>query len=205
MNTPAARPNSVALARATTSSSSAKESTVITGPKISSRTIAMSSRQPSKTVGATKKPLRERAVRRPARRRPEPWRLPCGRARCSRAPCPCAPPRSARRPASSGRADRRSSCARRAATSLSRNAPSTAVVHEDARAVRADLAGRIEIGEQRAGDRVVEVGVVEDDQRRLAAELERDVLQRRAPRRPSPPCRCRPRRSATPWRCPDGA
>ena len=28
-----------------------------------------------------------------------------------------------------------------------------------------------------AGDRLVEVGVVEDDERRVAAELERDLLQ----------------------------
>ena len=52
-------------------------------------------------------------------------------------------------------------------------------MHEDARAVRADLAGRIEIGEQRARDRIVEIGILEDDQRRLAAELQRHMLQRR--------------------------
>ena len=53
----------------------------------------------------------------------------------------------------------------------------TARVDEDAGAVRADLAGRVEIAEERARDRIVEIGIVEDDQRRLAAELQRDVLQ----------------------------
>ena len=65
------------------------------------------------------------------------------------------------------------------ATRRSRNAALTDAMHEHARAVRADLAGGIEVREQRAGHRVVELGVVEDDQRRLAAELERHVLQRR--------------------------
>ncbi len=54
-----------------------------------------------------------------------------------------------------------------------------AFVDEDAGAVRADLAGGVEIGEERAGHRIVEVGIVEDDERRLAAELQRHVLQRR--------------------------
>ena len=56
MNTPADRPKCVALARATASASSSKSSTIITGPKISSRTMAMSSWHWSKTVGVTKKP-----------------------------------------------------------------------------------------------------------------------------------------------------
>ena len=53
-----------------------------------------------------------------------------------------------------------------------------ALVHEHARAVRAHLARGIEIAEQRAGDRVVEVRIAEHDERRLAAELERHLLQR---------------------------
>jgi len=56
VNTPADSPNSVALARQTTSSSASKESTVITGPKISSRAIRISSVTSAKTVGSTKKP-----------------------------------------------------------------------------------------------------------------------------------------------------
>ena len=51
-------------------------------------------------------------------------------------------------------------------------------MHEHARAVRADLAGGIEVTEQRAADGVLEDGVIEDDERRFAAELERHLLQR---------------------------
>ncbi len=44
-------------------------------------------------------------------------------------------------------------------------------VRRDAR-----LAGVSELAEHRAGDGLVEVGVVEDDEGRVAAELERDLL-----------------------------
>jgi hypothetical protein len=54
VKTAADSPNSVALARAMTSSSVLNSNTDITGPNISSRTIAMSSRQASKIAGATK-------------------------------------------------------------------------------------------------------------------------------------------------------
>ena len=54
-----------------------------------------------------------------------------------------------------------------------------AALHEDPGAVRAHLAGGEEVGEQRRRHRRLEIGVVEHDQRRLAAELERDVLERR--------------------------
>ncbi len=53
-----------------------------------------------------------------------------------------------------------------------------ALLHEHARAVRANLALCIEVAEDCGGDGVVEVGVGKDDQRRLAAELHGDVLQR---------------------------
>ena len=56
VKTPAESPNCVALARATTSSSLSKTSTHITGPKISSRAIRISSETSANTVGATKKP-----------------------------------------------------------------------------------------------------------------------------------------------------
>ena len=49
---------------------------------------------------------------------------------------------------------------------------------QDAAACRADLALVEEHAEQRAFDRHLEVGVGEEDVRRLAAELERDLLQR---------------------------
>ena len=55
-------------------------------------------------------------------------------------------------------------------------------LHQDAAAGRADLALVEEDAEQRAVDRRLEVGVGEEDVRRLAAELERDLLQRRRPR-----------------------
>ena len=45
----------------------------------------------------------------------------------------------------------------------------------------------------RAGDRGVEVGVVEDDERRVAAQLERDLLD--LPRALRPSAACRPRSS----------
>ena len=56
-------------------------------------------------------------------------------------------------------------------------------LHQDAAAGRADLALVDEDAEQRAVDRGLEVRVGEEDVRRLAAELERDLLQRRRPRR----------------------
>jgi hypothetical protein len=49
-------------------------------------------------------------------------------------------------------------------------------VHEHARGVRAHLPRGVEIAEQRARHRIVQLGIVEHDQRRLAAELERDVF-----------------------------
>ena len=49
---------------------------------------------------------------------------------------------------------------------------------EDPRAGRADLSLREVDAEHRADDRLVEVGVGEDDRRRLAAELERHALDR---------------------------
>ncbi len=51
-------------------------------------------------------------------------------------------------------------------------------MHEHARGVRAHLPGGIEVGEQRARHRVVQLGVLEDDQRRLAAQFERHALER---------------------------
>ena len=54
-----------------------------------------------------------------------------------------------------------------------------AILDEDARAVRADLAGRVEIGEHGAANGILDIGVVENDERRLAAELHRGVLHQR--------------------------
>ena len=51
VKTPAERPNSVSLARATTSSSSSKSSTAMTGPKISSRAMVMLSVTSAKMAG----------------------------------------------------------------------------------------------------------------------------------------------------------
>ena len=69
-----------------------------------------------------------------------------------------------------------------------------ALLHEDARAVGADLAGRIEIAEHGAADGVLDVGIVEDDERRLAAELHRRVLHLRAGERHAPCGRSAPSR-----------
>jgi hypothetical protein len=68
-----------------------------------------------------------------------------------------------------------------------------AALDEDARGGRAGLAGVLDAGADEEGQRAVEVGVVEDDLRRLAAELQRhrhDVALAAAPgragrRRPS--------------------
>jgi hypothetical protein len=46
-----------------------------------------------------------------------------------------------------------------------------AALHIEAVGADAGLAGVAELGDQRAFDRLVEIGVVEDDERRVAAEL----------------------------------
>ncbi len=53
VQTAAARPYSVSLARSTTSDTSRNGNTVITGPKISSRAMRRSFDRASKIVGAT--------------------------------------------------------------------------------------------------------------------------------------------------------
>ena len=50
-----------------------------------------------------------------------------------------------------------------------------AVLHEQAVGGDADLAGVAELAQDGAGDGLVEVGVVEDEERRVAAELEREL------------------------------
>jgi len=50
------------------------------------------------------------------------------------------------------------------------------VLHEHPVRRDAGLAGVAELADDRAGDGLVEVGVVEDDERRVAAELERHLL-----------------------------
>ena len=50
---------------------------------------------------------------------------------------------------------------------------------EDAGAVGADFARRIEIAEHRARDGIVEIGIGEDDQRAFAAEFQRHRFERR--------------------------
>ena len=168
----------MSLARAITSSSSSKESTVITGPKISSRTMAMSSRAAVEHGRRDEGALGERAALDP---------LSAGE---QLAPSASAPvdigehllhvllARSARRHGSAGSSGSPTTMRATRAASFSRKAARTRALDEDAGAVRADLAGRVEVGQQRARHRIVEVGVVEDDQRRLAAELERHVLER---------------------------
>ena len=53
-----------------------------------------------------------------------------------------------------------------------------AVLHVDAVGADAGLAHVAELGHDRALDRRVDIGVVEDDERRVAAELQRDLLHR---------------------------
>ncbi len=52
------------------------------------------------------------------------------------------------------------------------------VVNEDARAIRADLALRIEIAEQGSGYRLPQIGILKDNERRLAAQLHGCALER---------------------------
>ena len=54
-----------------------------------------------------------------------------------------------------------------------------ALLHEQPVRRDAGLPGVAELARDRAGDRLVEVGVVEHDERRVAAELERDLLEPR--------------------------
>src|SRR5207302_3092584 len=54
-----------------------------------------------------------------------------------------------------------------------------AAVHEHTLAVRAHLARRVEISEQRARHGVIQSRILEHDERGLAAELEGYLLQRR--------------------------
>ena len=174
VKTPAARPKAVALARAMTSSSSSKSRTHTTGPKISSRAMVISSVTPEKTVGCTKKPPK-----------------PCG---WTRSP----PVRSVRAFGAAlgdvvhdlralGGGDQRThlhglvhGVAERDPLGAGDEAVEEGVadgaMDEDAGAVRADLAGGVEVAEHRAADGAVEIGVLEDDERRFAAELERHVL-----------------------------
>ena len=51
-------------------------------------------------------------------------------------------------------------------------------LHQDAIGADASLAGIAVFGGHGAGDRLVEIGVVEHDERRVAAELERELLHR---------------------------
>ena len=54
-------------------------------------------------------------------------------------------------------------------------------LHEEAVGADAGLAGIAVLGGDRAFDRAVDVGVVEDDERRIAAEFHRHLLDRRRP------------------------
>jgi hypothetical protein len=68
-----------------------------------------------------------------------------------------------------------------------------AVLHQQPVGADAGLAGVAVLRGDRALDRGVEVGVVEDDERRVAAELERDLLDASA--RTAPSAGGRPRSS----------
>ena len=51
-----------------------------------------------------------------------------------------------------------------------------ALLHEDPRAIGTDLTGRIEIAQDRARDRVFQIGIVKDEDWGFAAKLHRDVF-----------------------------
>ena len=151
----------------------------MTGPKISSRAMRMLSVTSVKIVGSTKKPPSKPC----SDGTPPPWR--------SVAPS-CLADRDVaddllvlrladQRPHLRFRVERIADADLLGALGQALDeAVVDALLHEDARAVGADLAGRIEIAEHGAADGVFEIGVVEDDQRRLAAKLHRRVLHLRA-------------------------
>ena len=150
----------------------------MTGPKISSRTMPMSSSQRSNTVGATNQPLRKRPV--VTRSPPTSTRAPGLAALLDVAEHLLHVRFRDQRADLRRRIERIADLQRAHARQEARDEVlRDRSVHEHARAVRAHLARRIEIAEQRARHRVVEIGIVEDDDRRFAAELERHLLERR--------------------------
>src|SRR5580700_2149025 len=159
VKTPAASPNSVALARSMTSCSSSNSSTAMTGPKISSRTIVISSWQASNTAAANDElgpfSLAARDVGQHALH--------------------------------VSSTDERTNLGARiqGITDDERGGAGLETLHKgvfDApmykhtRAVRAHLTRRVEITEQSPRDRIFKLCVIKDDERRLAAELERDIF-----------------------------
>ena len=144
------------------------------GPNVSSRATRMSGVAPSSTVG-----LVERAaeiVRAAAGRHGRALR----RARRRRAARPSRPPASSISGPSSTpvvEAVAHRQRARRRPRTLDERVVDP-VLHENPVGAHAGLPGVAELGRDRALDRQLEVGIVEHDQRRVAAELERDLLDR---------------------------
>ena len=145
-----------------------------TGPKISSRSIR---RRPA-DVGQHGRRRRSSRRRRARAAGERPWRrAPTASSTSSATLSRCV----ARRPA--GRPRRRPRCRGRRVSapirSASRRANSSATdcVHDEPVGGRAGLADVAHLGQHRAVDRRVEVGVVEDEERRVAAELHRDPQQ----------------------------
>ena len=142
-----------------------------TGPNVSSHAIAASAVTPVITVGCVEEPA-ERSRRRAAARRR-------ARARRRRGARPCRSPaaRSAGRPSCRARGPLPTLSAARRVDEPLRRTRRRPASWTRIRLAEMQVWPRVaELAEQRAGDRLVEVGVVEDDERRVAAELERDLL-----------------------------
>ena len=159
----------------TTSASSLKRISGATGPKVSSREdlhLARDVRQHRRLVevAAQRVPLaaqRDLARRAPSHRRRAPRPSPPLRALMS-GPCVT--------PASVPGADLE---LRHALRELRRERVVDLVLHEQAVRAHARLARVAVLGDDRALRRGIEIGVVEHDERRVAAELERELLDRR--------------------------
>ena len=154
---------------ATASSSVAKVCRVSTGPNTSSERISLSRRDAVEDGGPVVEPAEvgvraaaERRVGAVGRRRAR--TNPSTRSKCGRLTSAADVGGLVARVAL---ADRRAPARGRRAT----NSSAIDVLDEDAERAQADLAGVVELLDREV-DREVEVGVVEDQQRRLAAELE---------------------------------
>ena len=180
VHTAAARPKRTSLAMRSASSSSLKRMIDSTGPKTSSCAMRMSLRTPVKMVGCTNQPCRIRARRRVAP--PSTAVAPSLRAmsmysstflNCGGVVTGPDLRVQVHRVAHAGRA--------RDGEQLLDERVVDAVLHQQARAGDAGLPGRREDAGDRAEHRLLEVGVVEHDVGRLAAQLHRGVLE--VPRR----------------------
>ena len=150
-------------------SSVVKRAMPATGPNVSSHDIAASAVTPVITVGCQKRPPRPSPPS--SSSPPRSTASPTWRCTLSIADCSISGPTFV-----SGSSPLPTLSFEAASTSRETNVVVDPVLHEDPVRRDARLAAVPELADQRAGDGRVEVGVVEDDERGVAAELERDLL-----------------------------